>query len=141
MGGGISVASLLLIHIISEQNFSISVVCHTSLTQHLHTSDLLTVSLLSVCIVLFCSAFSMSAHRFHPPSIFPGILCFSVHLNISACSVLTTLWWSPIYTFLSFQMSFFNSQHEPVENICNTVALWAKLHSTQISETAYTVSH
>lgn len=57
----------LLIHVISEQNFSISEVCYISLTQHLQTSDLLTASLLFHVHCFVLSAPSESAHRFLSP--------------------------------------------------------------------------
>lgn len=106
-GGGIWVASLLSIHIIEQQNFSISVVCCIALTQHLCTPDLLTAPLLFSLHHFVCCTFPESAHRFPSLSIFLGISGLSSHVNITVCSFLRPRWRSSICSFLSFHLFFF----------------------------------
>ena len=105
-GGGIWVASLLSIHVIEQQNFSISVVCCIALTQHLCTPDLLTTPLLFSLHHFVCCTFLESAHRFPSLSFWesrvshPKLTLVCVHFWDHSGEVLPAL-------FFPFTCSFF----------------------------------
>ena len=129
--GGILTASLLLIHVISEQNFFISVVCHISFNSaslNLWPIDGLSTfqSMLfcfAVCFLSLLIDFTLLSRESQVSQSILTLVC--VHFWDHRSEALPIL--SPFRCSFSI-LAWVHRKHH------TTVDLWAKSHSTQMSQ-------